>query len=507
MSETGKMARGSGLNLLGAICKQSALFFITLVLAQRLSKADVGRYAESYALLTLLGLLSLAGLRSGLTRFIAIHLADSDPARLRGTVRFGLVLTLAGSTCIAGVLVLTAGPLAQAFHDPVLKHSIELVALTLPASAFQDAALAATQGWRRQREFALIGLIFDPLSRLALTVAAVFLGAGLSGALWALVASSWAGAILAAMSLHRRMRSVPRASALVEARRILSFSMISWVSALAGTGLIWADTLLLGLMSTQENVGIYTVASRIVTLAVFVMAPINAAFTPHIAHLSHLGDTSGMSRVYGSANRWIMRLSMPSFIVLLIFPADVLQFFGAGFGAGAAVTVILAMGQMVSAVAGPCGSVLNMSGRVFLNMVDNVGALVLNIGLNIVLIPRFGTVGAAVAWSLSLTSVNLIKALQVRFLLHVRSTGADWGKTFVAAAPAAGMGALVAWLTSGWVAALLLGFGAVTLTFVGALAVLGIGADDAAIVRSTAQRVVRRVTGHRPVGGQNQTSN
>ncbi|MEJ7708155.1 MAG: flippase [Nocardioidaceae bacterium] len=485
------------MNLAGAICKQSALFFITLALALKLGKADVGRYAECYALLSLLGLLSLAGLRGALTRFIAIHLADDDPARLRGTVWLGLGLTLVCSTAIALALALSSSLVAGLFHDPTLRSGLILVALTLPASALQDAALAATQGWRSQKAFALIGLIFDPISRLLLTVAAILFGAGLTGALWALLASSWMGAILAGVSLGRRMRSVPRASPVFQLRPLFSFSVISWLSALAATGLIWVDTLLLGVLSTQENVGTYTVATRLVTLAVFVMAPINAAFTPHMAHLSHVGDGPGMSRAYGDANRWIMRLSMPAFILLLIFPGDLLEFFGNGFAEGAAVTVILAVGQMVSAAAGPCGTVLNMSGRVLLSMVDNIGALVLNIALNLWLIPLYGIVGAAVAWSLSLTFANVTKALQVRHILGVRSADAGWLKTFLAAVLAAAAGALVAWLTSGWLAAVLLGFGAVTVTFVTALAWLGIGVGDTAIVRSVIGRIGGRLRGRR----------
>jgi O-antigen/teichoic acid export membrane protein len=163
--------------------------------------------------------------------------------------------------------------------------------------------------------------------------------------------------------------------------------------------------------------------------------------------------------------------------------------FGRGFAAGAAVTVVLAIGQMVSAAAGPCGSVLNMSGRVLLNMVDNVGALVLNVGLNVWLIPRYGVTGAAWAWSISLILVNAVKVLQVRNILHVRSAGAGWGKTLLAAVPAAGVGALVAWQTTNWLMSVILGVAAVTVTFVGCLAVLGIGDEDRAIVRSAVHRI------------------
>lgn len=141
--------------LVGALCSQFALFVIMSLLAWRLGAADVGRYAECYALLSLLGLLSLAGLRSALTRFTAIHLADNDAGRLRGTIRIGLGLILIGSTVIGVGLAPGAPTVAGILEDPSMRSGIILVALTLPATTFEDAALATTQGWRSMKAFAL----------------------------------------------------------------------------------------------------------------------------------------------------------------------------------------------------------------------------------------------------------------------------------------------------------------------------------------------------------------
>lgn len=492
------LARGGGLNLIGAVCNQVSLFTVMAVLAQRLGSGDVGRYAESYALLSLLGLLSLAGFRAGMTRFVAIHLADDDPARLRGTVRLGLVLTVAASSTIGIALALGAGWLASVFRDPQLATGIRLVGLTLPAATFSDAALAATQGWRTQRPFTFIGRIFEPVLRLVLTVALLGVGAGLAGALWAVVIGAWAAAGLAARSLHVLMRSTPRVARIYPVRAIFSFSMVSWVSALAATGLIWADTLLLGRFTTAADVGVYNVATRLVMLAVFVMAPINAAFAPHMAHLHHTEQAPELARTYGSATSWILRLSMPAFVLLVAFPGELLRFFGPDFRTGATVTVILSLGQLVSAAAGPCGTVLSMSGRVGLNMADNVGVLVANVGLNLWLIPQYGAVGAAVAWSASLVAVNLVKLAQVRLLLHVPVGGAGVVKGLLAALPAAAVAAVVQLALTNWVETVLVGGFAVLAVYAGSVVALGLSADDRTAIAAVAGR--RRRGRSQPAG-------
>jgi O-antigen/teichoic acid export membrane protein len=486
------MARGGGLNLVGAVCSQGSLFAITTLLAVGLGARAVGRYAECYAVLSLLGLLSLCGFRAALTRFVAMHLADRDLDRLRGTVRLGMTLSIASSSLLGLALALAAEPIAGVFHDRELVLGLRLVGLTLPAATFTDAALAATQGWRTQRPFTFIGRIYEPVARLVLTATALLLGAGLKGAFWALVVGAWSTSLLAARSLHVKMKVARPATARYDLGAIFGFSMISWVSTLASTGLIWADTLLLAVLTNAKDVGIYNVSTRIVTLAVFVMAPINAAFAPHIAHLHHTAQREQLQRAYAAATGWIVRLSLPAFVVLIVFPGDLLRLFGHNFAAGATVAAVLAVGQLVNAATGPCGTLLNMSGRVAVNMVDTVCVLAFNVVLNIVLIPRLGVLGAAVAWSVSLALVNLIRLLQVRSLMGVTPFGPGLFRGLAAGVPAFLAAALVRAVVGGWQATTVIGITVVAGVYVGSVFLLGLTDDDRLVLgllrRSTHRR-------------------
>lgn len=494
------MARGGTLNLAGAICNQAALFLITALIALVLGRRDVGRYGECFALLSLLGLLSLCGFRSALTRFIAMHLVDDDSPRLRGTVRLGMGLSIASSALLGLLLVVAAHPIAGVFHDDGLVTGIRLTGLTLPAATISDAALAATQGWRTQRPFTYIGRIYEPVVRLGLTAFALAMGWGLDGAFWALVIGAWSAALLALRALQVRMRNVPRVRPIYPLRDIFSFSMLSWVSAMAATGLIWADTLLLGIMTTAQQVGVYNVSTRLVTLAVFVMAPINASFAPHIAHLHHLGEREEVSRTYGAATSWIVRLSVPAFVALLVFPKDLLHLFGSGFVAGATCTVVLACGQLVNAATGPCGSLLNMSGRVFVNMADTVASLVLNIALNLWLIPQHGIVGAAIAWSVSLATVNIARVIQVHVLMHVTLAGSGVLRALAAGVPTLAAAGLVMVFVDGWAARIVVGIVVILVAYAASVWAFGLSDDDRVVLKML-RRGGRRGGGGRGGGG------
>lgn len=406
-------ARGGSLNLLGAICNQVALLGITMLIARRLGRVDVGVYAQAYALLSLLGTLSLTGLSTGLTRFVAVHLAERDAGAIRGTVRLGLtVSTASAATLGAGLFVAMPWLVQTVFHEPRLATPLRIVALTLPTTAFTNAALAATQGYRTMKPFALIGLIFEPVARLGLAALLLLAGAGLPGVMVALLASNLAAAVLAGLAL-RRVMGPPTAPPRYRPRELLAFSTMSWLAALASNGLLWADVLLLGMLGNSGQVGVYNVAARLVQLATFVMVPINAAFAPRIADLYHRRRMDSLRRTYALAGSWIIRISLPAFVLLLVFPRDLLAFFGRGFVVGASVTMILAVGKFVDAATGSCGMVLNMSGRPRLNLLNNAAGLVLNVVLNLLLIPRYGIIGSAVAWAVSLCLINVARVLQV----------------------------------------------------------------------------------------------
>jgi O-antigen/teichoic acid export membrane protein len=493
------MARGGGLNLIGALLSQAAVFVIMLLLARSLGITEVGRYAQCYAVLSLLNLLSLSGFRAGLTRFVAVGLADGSAAAIRGTVRLGLGITFGSSVLIGGALAVAAPRLAAALHDPQLTTGLRLMALTLPATAVCEAALSATRGWRTQRPHTLIGQLYEPAARLIGTALALGLGAGLTGTYWALVVAAWSAAALAIAALWRMLRRVAPADPVYRPRELFRFSTVSWVSSLSSTGLIWVDTLMLGLFGDGE-IGVYNVATRLVTVAIFVLAPINAAFGPYLAYLHHQGRLEEVRRIYAAATGWVVRLSVPAFVALLVFPHGLLQIFGGDFATGAAVTVILAVGQLVNVVTGPCGTVLNMSGRVAVNMYDNLAALALNILLNLWLIPAYGIIGAAVSWAVSLAAVNIARVLQVRALIHALPVTVGLLKGLAAGGVALAVAGALRAVTPVAVTWTVIGLALVVVTYLAAVFAFGLSREDVMVLRTLLRRRRRRSAAEQGTG-------
>lgn len=480
------MARGASVNLGGVACTKLALLVITVVLSWALGASALGRYAQAYALLTVLVAVATLPFGAGVTRFVAMNRADRDDGALRGAVRLTITGTVACSVLLSGALFSLAGATAhQVFHDPGLVTPFRLVAIALPLAALAEAALNATVGFNRMRPRAVVKLVLEPVIRLVLTGGLLLVGMGLVGAMIALVASSAVEAILAMRALRGyvgRIDEPPR----YDPRDLFAFSLVAGTAWLATNGLVWADTLILGALRSSAEVGVYTVATRIVVLATFAMPAVTQAFQPRITDLYHRGRHTQLRQAFHVVTGWNLVLSLPAFALLLAFPAELLGLFGRAFTGAVLVTMILVVGKIIDAATGPGAMMLTMSGRPGWALVDNAGILALNVVLNLALIPPYGIAGAAVAWSISLVVGNAARIAQVWLLMRMAPFELVQLRTVLATVIAAGCGLLVAAPFSGPVRLV------VGATVVGAAYLLAI----ALLHRRTEDRLVARMLVH-----------
>ncbi len=487
--EVAGLALGGGLNLLGALVNQGSLFGITLVLARGLGTADVGVYFQAFAVRSLLQLACLGGMRSALTRYVARYRVDGDHGAVLGTVYLGIGSSLATSLVSSVLLYVLSPALARHFfHDPALLEPLRFVAVSMPTAVLTVAALSATQGFRSMRAFSIVGLIFEPALRLALTGVLLALGLGLRGAMIAMVVAGTAAALWAVLWLWRMLRVDGAHPPRYAVREISRYAAVSWVTSVAAQGLLWADVVILGAFLASDQVGVYQVATRLVTLAALAVNPLNSSFAPRAADLWRRCDLAVLSRTYQATISWMLRISIPAFVALSVFPKELLRVFGGGFAGGSAVVLIFVWGQLVDSATSTSAVLLNMAGRNVLSMLDGLAVLALNIALNILLIPRWGIEGSAFAWAAALVAIGLLRMFQVRTVVTGFPFQPAALRGFVAGGVALAVGLLVSRTTDSAVGTAL-GLLLIGASYVAALVWFGFSEDDVSVLRAVRRRV------------------
>src|SRR5205823_10229600 len=183
------------------------------------------------------------------------------------------------------------------------------------------------------------------------------------------------------------------------------------------------DLLLLGSLGRTPEVPLYSAAGRLAIMGTFALGVIAAPLGPQIAHLLARGDSERAERVFQTATSWIVLASWPFEMALIVWAPVALRFLGHRFGTAGPALVVLAIGMLVQIGTGNNRVVLLMGGRSGYNLAFSAVALVANVGLNVVLIPRYGMTGAAVAWTVTIVIDNGLTTVAVRALMGLQPFG------------------------------------------------------------------------------------
>ncbi|MDX6549311.1 MAG: hypothetical protein QOG33_2861 [Gaiellales bacterium] len=421
--EEGRLARRSAFNFVGLAAANALQFGMVLVLARQLGRHDAGVFFEGFAAIRLLSVVAALGLDVTAVRYVATHRAHGDAGGAGAAIRLSLLLSGALSAVAAVITFALASPLAGAFGAADLAPVLRIMSAALPAVVLQMVLIGATRGTGGMRAFVWVDQMLDGALRLGLIAAALLLGKGLEGAAWGFTAAAVLTTLAAALAA-RGIVTEPLRGARPQALALIRFTGYQWGAALAGVGLLWADTLLLGLWRPPSDVAVYSIATRTVLVGMMFILPIGIAFQPVIARLYATGDREQLRTMYRFATKWSTLAGAPPLIFLAFFATPVIALlYPDAYTRGAWPMALLAIGQTVNAATGPCGHMVTMVGRSDLVLGNSLAALVINIALNLALIPPYGLVGAGLAWGISIVAWNLIRLYQAWRVLHMHPFG------------------------------------------------------------------------------------
>src|SRR6185369_5165767 len=119
------------------------------------------------------------------------------------------------------------------------------------------------------------------------------------------------------------------------------------------------------------------------------------------------------NHLYQVATGWLVLVTWPISLLVVLFAPLYLGLFGAGYRAGAPVVLVLAAAMLVATGCGMVDMVLAMAGRTSWNLLNVLVALAVTVGLDVLLIPRLGALGAAVGLACAMVANNLLPLIQV----------------------------------------------------------------------------------------------
>jgi O-antigen/teichoic acid export membrane protein len=141
---------------------------------------------------------------------------------------------------------------------------------------------------------------------------------------------------------------------------------------------------------------------------------VNSIAAPKFAEFYGSNDISTLGKVARQSTKLIFWTSLPSIVLLGIFPGFFLGLYGPEFKAGTTSLIILAIAQFIAAISGSVGNILQMTGsqKTYQNII--LSTTILNISLNLILIPIMGIEGAAIAAFFTIVIRNLVSVVVIK---------------------------------------------------------------------------------------------
>jgi O-antigen/teichoic acid export membrane protein len=487
-----EIAGGSAVSVVGFALQQFLQYALFVAIGRLWGATGLGLFATGQAILWVGGGVFRFGLSNGTVRYVAMLRGTPHEGAIRRLLTEVNAVAFFGSLAGGALLFTAAGPLGRLLDKPDLVPLLRVFALGVPVWNLLFIATFAIQGLRHMNWMVGVRNLAQPGVALAAVAASGLLGASLVGGTIAYMLSLAAVLALATLVLHRLLAGAPAASP-PPLREVLLFSFPLIWTQLVAYGVRQQEVLIMAYFRPAADVGVYNAALKTAVMVGFILQGTTAIFTPILASLHAAGDLEHLRRLNRTVARWCFTAAWPCFCACVLFGSQILSLWGHGFAEAWIPLVLLAGAQLVNVATGTAGTVLIMGARQKVELGNSILALLLGLALDVLLIPRYGILGAAIGAGASMTAVNVLRVVQIQRLWQANPINASYLKPLVAgAAAAAASFALDRALAGASVGAwprLGVGLAVLAAAYAGGLWLLGFEGDDLELGRSVVRRL------------------
>lgn len=427
-------AKGGGFLAAGSLFEFGIRFVIAFLLARVLGAAEYGMYNLAISAAVIVASLSALGMDDGMIRYIAMMVGQRDEKGIWGTLQIGFGIGIVMSLLTGVGLYLLAEPVGlRIFREPDLVPLLRIFSFIIPPLTLSNILVGAARGFKRMDYSALAENVIQFVIRLVLIGILALLGLNVFMASIVFGLSELAATLALIYLLHKQFSfKRPIREARRDTREIFTFALPFWMSGLLSKFRKNIQAVLLGTLDTVAGVGVFAIVSSINLVGRVSYQSIIASVKPFLAELHSQGNIKQMGQLYQTTTRWTLMTNLPIFLIMVLFPEQLLLIFGESFVVGASALAILAYAELANAGTGICGSIIDMTGYTKLKLVNSVVWVLLLSVTNVLLIPPWGVVGAAVATLISTTAINLLRVAEVWFLFRLQPYNRTFLKPVVA---------------------------------------------------------------------------
>ncbi len=390
-------------------------YVFAFIISRNYGTKGVGLYSLTLSILIVFEMLSTMGFQGAILRFVGQYYAENKYGAIRGLYKQMLGLSLPASLFLALLFWLFSFQLSTAiFHDVLLKIAFQITSLMIPFYIIGSLNIELIRSLRNILLSEYLRDLNKPFLGILILVIIRPILSNLYVPIAAFLLASLGGFFISTFYIRKKLAPYAKQQIrLLSNKELTAASFPMMISAFSFFIMGYIDTLMLGMYSTIENVGIYNIAVRLASITSLILLALNIMAGPKISELYWSGNFQDLRRVVRFSTKLAFWFSLPLLVAYISIPKFFMGIFGSEFTKGGSALIILGIGQFVNATCGIVGEFLNMTGRqrIFRNIV--LCAAAIDIVLCYFLIPKYGVNGAAVATMISVIFWNITSVLLV----------------------------------------------------------------------------------------------
>lgn len=437
-----KVTKGALIAFVGWIAIKASMYVYLIIRARVLGPYWLGIYSLGVLVILFVIIFPVMGFDVALSKYVAIYQSEQDRNRVKGLLLFVFSVSIMLSMILTIALFMFSNQIATLiFHDANLARPVRLFSFSIPFATFCLLLAGGFRGLKDMKDMQLMKFLHPVLALLFFLALMNFFESKIWPAVYAYII---AHAVVSGIGWRRLIKKLPFLAErgvkyLVNKKEMFSYSLSVFLVSALFFAFNKLDMFMIGFFCTSEKIGLYAPAFHFASIISLPLVVFNQIFSPTIAEYYHNGKMKELKYLFKTVARWVFMISFPVFLFIILFNKEIMLLLGERYLAAYGVLIILGFAQLISASVGSVGSILMMTAYQKILFWITSFTLLLNIALNIILIPRMGMIGASIATGISVILWNILGLIFVFKTVKIQPYNIKFYKPLLSGLIACGM--------------------------------------------------------------------
>jgi O-antigen/teichoic acid export membrane protein len=406
---------GTSFVFIGSLISSLFLFLTSVLIARFWTKTELGIFTLAFSILQIFTAVGVFGFDRCMTRNVAFEKGKKNTQKIPVIVKTSLFLTTIFSIIMAIILLLSSQFISnQIFEEKKLLQPLILLAFTIPFLNIITVLVSIFRGLNNIKPFVYFHQIMYSLVFISSIIFVIIFDFSFIYIFYGCLFTSCITFIILLFYSFKKSENIAKISEKKFdydiAKKLLLFSLPLLTVTILQKINIWANNFLIGFLKNVVSVGIYNVAFVLSGFLTFPIGVLLVMYMPVASNLYGGKKINEINKVYIILTKWLCFVTFPLFLFIFLFPDFLIKiFYGSEYLLAGTALRLLALAAMITNFSGPNGATLVSIGKPRLVMYAIFCSAVINIVLNIILIPIYGIAGAAISTLIAIFIFTLIK--------------------------------------------------------------------------------------------------